>query len=75
MLQVSPLVWETRVDAIDQVDLDLIAGMDVRLELGVETMSPRMAEVMGKARDGTAYVRRAQSLLEELHRRRVLTQV
>jgi hypothetical protein len=49
--------------------------MEVRLELGVETMSPRMAEVMGKARDGTAYVRRARSLLEELHRRRVLTMV
>jgi radical SAM superfamily enzyme YgiQ (UPF0313 family) len=70
-----PIWWETRVNAVDQVDLDLIAKMEMRLELGVETMSPRMVEVMRKAHDGTAYVRRTQSLLEELHRRRVLTEV
>jgi radical SAM superfamily enzyme YgiQ (UPF0313 family) len=70
-----PMVWETRVDTLDEADLELIAGMEVRLEVGVETMSPRMAEVMSKARDGSAYVRRTQRLLEELHRRGVLTAV
>jgi B12 binding domain/Radical SAM superfamily len=70
-----PMVWETRVDALDHADLELVARMEVRLELGVETMSPRMAEVMGKARNGAAYVRRSRTLLDELHRHRVLTQV
>ena len=39
--------------------------MDFYLQLGVETMSPHMAEVMAKTKNGQRYVDRARSVLAQ----------
>ncbi len=59
-----PVSLQTRVTQLTVDDLDLLDGLDVMLQLGVETMSPRMAEVMEKARDGRRHVQKAAALLD-----------
>ena len=66
---------ETRVEFLAGTDLDLLSRLDAQVDLGVETASPRMAEVMGKASDGVAYVRRARRVIAELGSRHIATHV
>jgi radical SAM superfamily enzyme YgiQ (UPF0313 family) len=69
-LRPGPVIeFETRVDALTEADLDLLAGMDALVELGVETGSPAMAETMRKAADGEAYLRHVDRTLHALGRR------
>jgi len=60
------LHWQTRINALNAADIDLMAALDVMVELGLETVSPRMAELMRKCRDGDAYVRESRELLAAL---------
>ncbi len=64
---------QTRADSVTADDLDIMRRMDFYLQIGVETLSPAMAETMGKSRDGERYVRRAKRLLEDASDRDVLT--
>jgi hypothetical protein len=67
--------WETRVDSLSPHDIDELRGLDLQLDVGLETASARMVEMMGKASDGRAYLERAGALLTGLGSRRVATQV
>ena len=68
-----PMWAETRVDFTDAEDLDLFERCGFYLFFGVETMSPRMAEIMRKAPDGEKYVRAADETLREVNRRQMLS--
>lgn len=67
--------FETRVEGLGDEDVELLSGLDVLVALGIETSTPRMAEVMGKARDGAAYLSRAFQVLKTLGRRQIPTHV
>jgi radical SAM superfamily enzyme YgiQ (UPF0313 family) len=67
--------FETRADTLTDEDVGLLEGVDILVELGIETGSPRMAEVMHKARDGAAYLSRADRTLASLGRRHIPTHV
>jgi radical SAM superfamily enzyme YgiQ (UPF0313 family) len=62
----AALHWQTRTNALNDVDIGLMARLNVMVELGLETASPRMAELMKKARDGERYVRESRALLKAL---------
>jgi radical SAM superfamily enzyme YgiQ (UPF0313 family) len=67
--------FETRVEGVTDADADLLSGLDVLIGMGIETGSPRMAEIMRKAGDGEAYMSRSLQALAALGRRRVPTHV
>ena len=69
----TALQWQTRTNALDRADIDLMSGLDVMVELGLETASPRMAELMSKTRDGERYVRESRELLAALGARGVVS--
>ena len=64
----APLAFEARVDDLSPSDLRQMARLDAFLQLGVESFSPRMVEIMKKARDGRRYVERAASVIDEANR-------
>jgi radical SAM superfamily enzyme YgiQ (UPF0313 family) len=68
-----PLWAETRIDRTGADDLDLFERCGFYLQFGVETMSPRMAEIMRKATNGEKYVRIADETLLEVNRRQILS--
>jgi radical SAM superfamily enzyme YgiQ (UPF0313 family) len=68
-----PLWAETRVDRTGREDLELFDRCGFYLQFGVETMSPRMAEIMHKAPNGEKYVRAADETLREVNRRQILS--
>ena len=45
---------QTRAYSVTADDLDIMHRMDFYLQIGVEMLSPAMAETMGKSRDGVA---------------------
>lgn len=58
-------LWlETRVDLLDDEDLDLLARLRVKVDLGVDSFSPAMLEIMGKTRDPEAYLGRFLQISE-----------
>jgi len=67
-----PYWAEMRADRLGASDLDAFEKLDLYATFGVETMSPRMAEIMRKAPDGAAYVRTVDEILREVNRRRIL---
>ena len=70
-----PLWAEMRGDRMSPEDVELCAKLDVWLQFGVETMSPRMAEIMRKAKSGERYVAAVDATLREVNRQRVLAKV
>lgn len=70
-----PLWVEMRADRLRDEDLDLLKRLDSYLQLGVETMLPAMATIMGKAEDGAAYVRAVDRVLHLTTARDLLTKV
>ena len=70
-----PLWAEMRGDRMTSADLELCEKLDFWLQFGVETMSPRMAEIMRKARTGATYVANVDNTLREVNRRHILAKV
>lgn len=71
----TPVWLQTRVETLSEDDLELLTRLRVNLQLGVETMSAAMAEIMRKTSDGKRYTRRAAALMDALNERGILTTV
>ena len=67
-----PFWAEMRADTMTAADLDLFERCEFYLQFGVETMSPRMAEIMRKTTNGERYVGAVDETLREVNRRRIL---
>jgi len=70
-----PLLCEMRGDRLSAADVELCARLDFWLQFGVETMSPRMVEIMRKAKTGERYVQDVDETLREVNRQGVLAKV
>ena len=65
-----PWIANARPDELDAERVDAAAAVGARLlKLGIETATPRLIELMGKARDGTAWRRQSEEGLARLKRR------
>jgi len=47
---------ETRVDQIENEDIDILSNLNMIVELGVESLSPGMLKIMRKTHDPERYI-------------------
>lgn len=59
---------QTRIDLIDDEDLALLAGLNVKIDLGVDSLSRTMLGIMKKTRDADAYLDRFLDLSDKCSR-------
>lgn len=67
---VAPWIANARPDELDAERVDAAAASGARLfKVGIETATPRLIELMGKARDGEIWRRQSEQGLAHLKRR------
>ncbi len=66
------LIFETRPESIDPVDIELLSGLKVEVQFGVESGSPRILRLMNKAREPERFLSRFREVSAALSRCGVL---
>jgi len=65
-------VFETRPEFLTAEDMDLLAGLKVEIQLGIESCSPRMLQLMRKSRAPEQFLERFATTSRALSERRIL---
>src|SRR5205807_1216194 len=67
---------ETRVDLLEAEDIDLMADLrDFHLAMGLESVSPRMLQIMQKTTNPTKYLESFAAVSAQLNRRQMVHSV
>jgi hypothetical protein len=58
---------ETRVDALDKSDIDIISGLRFEIQLGIESGSEEMLRIMNKSNNPKKYLKRCKEIISYLN--------
>lgn len=60
------LLFETRPDFLDDEDIELLSNFKVQIQLGLESASPRMLQIMNKTKNPEKYLEKFQEVSHRL---------
>ncbi len=66
------VIFETRPEYMDEEDIDLLTGMKVEVQFGIESGSPKILQLMHKTKQPDKYLDRFQRISRTLSERRIL---
>jgi len=66
------LIFETRAEYMDEQDIDLLSGLDVEVQFGLESASPKILRLMNKTRQPEKYLERFASISRMMSERKIL---
>ncbi|MBW2177781.1 MAG: cobalamin-dependent protein [Deltaproteobacteria bacterium] len=66
---------ETRVDIIDEEDLELMAGLNVKMDFGVDSFSKSMLKIMNKTKDPDAFLKKFVNISSRCNQLNILHDV
>lgn len=66
------IIFETRAESVDREDVELLAGLDVEVQFGIESGSPEILRLMRKTRQPEKFLARFQATSRSLTEHRIL---
>jgi len=66
------IIFETRAESVDLGDVELLAGLDVEVQFGIESGSPQILRLMRKTRQPEKYLARFQRISRTLSAHKIL---
>jgi len=66
---------ETRVDVIDEEDLELMANLNVKMDFGIDSFSKSMLKIMNKTREPDAFLKKFLNISAVCNRLNILHDV
>ncbi|HKK20128.1 MAG TPA: radical SAM protein [candidate division Zixibacteria bacterium] len=66
------VIFETRAEYMDEADIELLTGMNVEVQFGVESGSPKILQLMHKTKQPGKYLDRFRGISRMLSERRIL---
>lgn len=66
---------ETRVDVIDEEDLELMSGLNIKIDFGIESFSKTMLKIMNKTNDPDAFLKKFLNISAICNRLKILHDV
>lgn len=66
---------ETRVDVIDEEDLELISGLNIKMDFGIDSFSKSMLKIMNKTKSPGAFLKKFETISAICNRLNILHDV
>jgi radical SAM superfamily enzyme YgiQ (UPF0313 family) len=66
------VIFETRPEYLDEDDIEMLAGLNVEVQFGIESGSPQILNLMRKTKQPDKYLKRFQMVSNALTDRRIL---